>query len=107
MRALVTGGSAGLGSAMCDILQKGGYDVTSIDVAPGSTESAIAHIPCDLSDRNTVDKLIEKLASDEPFDVVIFNAGISATGKFEEIETESHARIIEVNAVAPMSICAA
>jgi short-subunit dehydrogenase len=107
MRALVTGGSSGLGMAICDALQRDGLEVTSIDRSPSVDGSAINHIACDLSDRKTVDKLIKKLTNDEPFDVIIFNAGISATGKFEEIEPQSHARIVEVNAVAPMTVCAA
>lgn len=107
MRALVTGGSAGLGRALCDVLLQDGFEVTSVDRNPAPKESKIAHIACDLSDRKTVDGLINKLTKDEPFDIVIFNAGISATGKFEEIESESHARVVEINATAPMVICAA
>lgn len=107
MRALVTGGSSGLGEAMCDALLKDGFDVTSIDRGRPVGKTAVAHIACDLSDRRTVDKLIEKLGKDQPFDVVIFNAGISATGKFEEIEPQSHVRVVEINATAPMVVCAA
>lgn len=107
MRALVTGGSAGLGKAMCDALLGDGFAVTSVDRDPAEKGSGVAYIACDLSDRKTVDKLINKLTKDEPFDIVIFNAGISATGKFIEIEAPSHARIVEVNAIAPMAICAA
>ena len=107
MRALVTGGSAGLGKALCDVLLQDGYEVTSVDRNPSPKGSNVAHIACDLSDRKTVDKLIEKLGKGEPFDIVIFNAGISATGKFEEIESASHARVVEINATAPMVLCAA
>lgn len=107
MRALVTGGSSGLGKAMCDVLLGDGFEVTSIDRDPAQKGSQAIHIACDLSDRRTVDKLIKKLTKEEPFDIVIFNAGISATGKFIEIEPPSHARIVEVNAIAPMAVCAA
>ncbi|MEM8540560.1 MAG: SDR family oxidoreductase [Pseudomonadota bacterium] len=107
MRALVTGGSAGLGKAFCDVLLQNGYEVTNVDRNPAPNDSNLVHIACDLSDRKTVDKLIEKIGKGEPFDIVIFNAGISATGKFEEIEPASHARVVEINATAPMAICAA
>lgn len=107
MRALVTGGSAGLGKSMCEKLHQDGLEVTSVDRGPSVKSAEIAHIACDLSDRQTIDRLIEKLSKDDPFDVVIFNAGISATGKFEEIEPMSHARVIQVNATAPMVLCSA
>lgn len=106
MRALVTGGSAGLGRAMCTLLKRDGFEVTSVDRDPPADKGVVTHIACDLSDRKTVEKLIAKLAEGEAFDIVIFNAGISATGRFEEIEPQSHARLIEVNAVAPIVLCA-
>lgn len=106
MRALVTGGSAGLGKALCDTLLADGYHVLSIDREAPKTASAAKHTPCDLSKREAVDALLETLKVGDAFDLVIFNAGISATGKFEEIEPEAHARVVEVNAVAPISLCA-
>ncbi len=106
MRALVTGGSAGLGQALCIALLDDGFEVISVDRLPPTLKTEAKHIACDLSDRKTVDKLLEKLEADEPFDAVIFNAGISATGNFEDIEPESHLRVFEVNASAPIVLCA-
>ncbi len=106
MRALVTGGSAGLGRALCDALLDDGFDVISVDREAPSQKTEAKHIACDLSDRMTVDNLLDKLEADEAFDVVIFNAGISATGKFEDIEPEDHLRVFETNASAPMVCCA-
>ncbi|MBL4892811.1 MAG: SDR family NAD(P)-dependent oxidoreductase, partial [Rhizobiaceae bacterium] len=39
-----------------------------------------------------------------PFDIVILNAGISATGKFEKIPVKAHQKVLAVNLTAPMII---
>lgn len=106
-RALVTGGTAGLGRALCDQLVAQGYTVVSADLKAPSRDCGFEHIACDLAQRHSVDFLIEQLAKREPFDLVIFNAGISATGRFEDITPEAHARVIAVNADAPLTLCAA
>lgn len=106
-RALVTGGTAGLGRALCDHLVAQGYTVVSADLNAPSRDCGFEHIACDLAQRHSVDFLIGQLAKREPFDLVIFNAGISATGRFEEITPEAHARVIAVNADAPLTLCAA
>ncbi|WP_018688614.1 SDR family NAD(P)-dependent oxidoreductase [Ahrensia kielensis] len=106
MRALVTGGSAGLGQALCARLLADGFHVTNLDRDLPDQASTAEYVRCDLSSRDAVDKALMTLTSSDGFDLVIFNAGISATGKFEEISTSSHARIIAVNAEAPISLCA-
>ncbi|KPB02563.1 SDR family NAD(P)-dependent oxidoreductase [Ahrensia marina] len=107
MRALVTGGSAGLGQALCDALLADGFQVVNLDCDPPKVISEAGYLYCDLSSREDVDKALDALTAQAGFDLVIFNAGISATGKFEDISTASHARIIAVNAEAPMVLCAA
>lgn len=105
-RALITGGSAGLGRALCDQLAKQGYGVVNIDRTAPKESGNGQHIACDFADRAQIAHLIEMLATHEPFDLVIFNAGISATGKFEEIEPQAHARVLQINAHAPIMLCA-
>ena len=105
-KALVTGASAGLGRAMAERLAAAGYAVTGIDRDDPGADAGHAHWPCDLADRRAVDALAEPLAEAGPFDWVVFNAGISATGAFEAIPAEAHARLLAVNAEAPMVLCA-
>lgn len=106
MRALVTGGSAGLGKALCDALLADGFHVINLDREQPKQNSAAEYLHCDLSSREAVDNALLTLSSQAGFDLVIFNAGISATGKFEEIDGTSHARIVAVNAEAPIAFCA-
>jgi NAD(P)-dependent dehydrogenase (short-subunit alcohol dehydrogenase family) len=117
-RALVTGGSAGLGAAFVRWLAANGFDVVSLDrdpprqqsdvpaAAPVSGGGSIAHIQCDLSDRAQLDAALDDLIAAAPFDLVILNAGISATGRFEEIELAAQLDVVRVNAEAPMIIAA-
>ncbi|MEN0001596.1 MAG: SDR family NAD(P)-dependent oxidoreductase [Pseudomonadota bacterium] len=106
-RACVTGAYQGLGRAIAQQLHDQGYAVTTIDRSRMDVDTPFDHHTTDLANRAQVDALIDVLARQEPFDMLVFNAGISATGKFEEIDPEAHARVLEVNAVAPISLCAA
>lgn len=106
-RALVTGGSAGLGLAFCRALTKAGYSVTAIDRSAPESAVPWTHRICDLGDRPQLDAAIHHLCAGEPFDLVILNAGVSATGRFEAIPLEAHRRLIAVNVEAPLLICSA
>ena len=106
MRVLVTGGTLGLGRAFCASLVAQGHDVTSLDVAVPDNRCGFTHIPCDLARRDSIDNALRQIVTGPPFDLVIFNAGISATGPFETISPEAHARVMAINAVAPMLVCA-
>lgn len=106
-KALVTGGTAGLGRAFCDQLVADGYVVTSIDRNTPERDCGFDHIACDLSQRVSVDHAIGQARKQGPFDLMVFNAGISATGKFEEIDPQGHARVLAVNAEAPLVMSAA
>lgn len=110
-RALVTGGSAGLGLAFVRLLAAKEYDVLSLDRdkpagVEDAREAAIRHIGCDLSDRAQLDQALGELVAAGPFDLVVLNAGINATGRFENIDLSSHLNVLRVNAEAPMIIAA-
>lgn len=105
-KALVTGGSSGLGRAICDVLVARGCVVTSIDKTAPPRNCGFEHIACDLSQRHHVDHALKEAVRAGPFDWLVLNAGISATGKFEQIDPVAHARVIAVNAEAPLVLCA-
>ena len=104
-RALVTGGHAGLGLAFCRALTEAGYAVTALDRTAPKSAVPWTHRVCDLRDRAHVDAAVHYLTAGEPFDLVIFNAGVSATGRFEKIPLEVHQRLIAVNVEAPIVLC--
>lgn len=113
-RALVTGGSAGLGAACVRWLQAHDFQVVSLDRNPPASSGngnisgtgAAHHIQCDLSDRAQLDSALGQILAEGPFDLVVLNAGISATGRFEAINLDAHLEVLRVNAEAPMVIAA-
>lgn len=116
-RALVTGGSAGLGSACVRWLCERGFEVVSVDRDPlppetegttpaGPGSASVRHIQCDLGDRDATDRALAALVASGPFDLVALNAGISATGRFEEIDTAIQLAVLRINTEAPMVIAA-
>ena len=106
-RALVTGGSAGLGAAAVSWLQQNGYQVVVLDRAPPSAGKApVEYIGCDLASRPALEAVMPELIATGPYDLIFLNAGINATGRFEAIDAKAHIDVIRINAEAPMVIAA-
>lgn len=104
-RAFITGSSAGLGRALAENLLGQGYTVTGVDISKpvGLTDNpAFTAITADLSSRDGVFRLAEDLRGFKPFDLVIHNAGISATGRFEDIPVAAHLKLLRLNAETPI-----
>jgi len=90
VRALVTGGTSGVGAALCDLLEKRGYTV----IRAGSAL-------CDLRyDRTT---LIELLRA-EPIDLLVNCAGYTLFGDAASREVKEELEIAEVNGLAPLEL---
>lgn len=102
--ALITGAAAGLGKALTEQLLADGWTVHGVDRdAEGMSAYGANFSPynVDLTDRAALNALAAEL-TEHRFDLVIHNAGISATGRFEEIESSAHARLLAVNVHAPI-----
>ncbi|PHP66216.1 short-chain dehydrogenase [Zhengella mangrovi] len=107
--ALVTGASSGLGAALTDRLLARGYRVVTVDhrAPPGSPDRQRLQVTCDLADRTALDRTLPVLLDAGPYDVVLLNAGISATGRFEAMPPAVLERVVRVDAEAPMVMAAA
>lgn len=101
-RILVTGGSAGLGRAIARQFIEAGDTVVSVDKTAPQPDDEWIHIECDLSDRNSLDQTMSAILAAGPYDLVFLNAGASATGPFETLPDETIAKLIHLNAEAPM-----
>ena len=110
MKALVTGAAAGLGNALCRQLLSEGALVAAVDndraglgrFAAEAASPDLIVLHTDLSRTQSLPGEIAQWSAFGPFDLVVLNAGISATGRFEEIDADDHSGVITVNATAPM-----
>ena len=109
MRVLITGAVEGLGRALCDKLLDGGHFVVAVDHNGEELDQLnqlrdqnISIRKIDLSDHSAVLAMLNDFKSSAPFDVAILNAGISATGKFEDISGNAYQKLLQINTVTPM-----
>lgn len=89
---LVTGGSRGIGKAVCERFAHAGYRV----VAPTREEM-------DLADASSVEDYIAR-HHEMAFDVIVNNAGINDIHTIEQITDEEIERAIAINLTSPMRI---
>ncbi len=105
MKVLVTGGAAGLGRALVLECRSRGMEAVIVDRRdpdPLDADPAVVTVIADLGRDDEIAALEKDLASLGPFDIVIMNAGINATGPFEKIGADTHAQVIGVNFLAPL-----
>ena len=107
-RALVTGGTGGIGSAIAQALADAGYRV----VATGLTDAEITALPrrdgveaalLDVSDPASIDRLVGGL---DRLDVLVNGAGMIRRGG-AEYDPEVFARVIAVNLTGTHRLCVA
>jgi len=103
--ALVTGAARGIGRGIVERLAADGYRVIAVDrredvlgmvaelVAGGATvEAAVA----DVQDRAAIAAIMERVA---PLDVIVNNAGITSTRRFEELTEADFRSNFDINTV--------
>ena len=109
MRALVTGAGHGLGRAISEELLDQGYELVLVDrdaealneITQAHQRGACSPRTANLANYDAVKMLLHHLDG-QKFNLVILNAGISATGKFEEIPADVYDKVIAVNFGAPL-----
>ncbi|MEX0957570.1 MAG: SDR family NAD(P)-dependent oxidoreductase [Rhizobiaceae bacterium] len=102
MKALITGGSQGLGAALVRCLIARGAQVCIVDRVPPTAQAGVAFVRCDLSDMDAIAGLALALPRAGPFDLVVMSAGISAVGAFETLPADTIEEVLDVNCLAPI-----
>ena len=89
LRAVVTGGARGIGSAISERLTEASYEVFVLDVH-GSANT----IQCDVSDEAVVANAAAEIG---PIDVLVNNAGIWKFGPIEDTTVADFTHVLDVN----------
>ncbi|MBR3900539.1 MAG: 3-oxoacyl-ACP reductase FabG [Ruminococcus sp.] len=106
-KALVTGGSGGIGEAVCEVLANEGYYVyigysSSREKAEILAEKIGGEpLKIDVSDNESINSAV-KIAGE--IDLLVNNAGISEIDLFTSISAEKSSRIMAVNLVGAMEL---
>lgn len=107
-KALVTGGSRGIGKAIALALSKEGVDVAITGRTETELQNAMSELKAngvkatyavaDVADRLAVEAAVEKIVAEiGPIDILVNNAGIGTFGGFLELTPEKWEQIIKVN----------
>lgn len=104
LRAIVTGGASGIGTAVAAALRERGASVAALDLQP-ATAAGIVSVHCDVSSddsvRAAVASAVEQLGG---LDVVVNNAGIGAQGTVEDNPDDEWRRVYEVNVLGAVRV---
>jgi NAD(P)-dependent dehydrogenase (short-subunit alcohol dehydrogenase family) len=106
-RALVTGGTRGIGFAIAErLLRDGAAVMITGREAGGKGPVGSAFEAVDFTDLAATQAFAKAMAG-RMFDVLVNNAGINKIAPFAEIADEDFLRIQQVNVIAPMLLCKA
>lgn len=105
---VITGASSGVGRAAAEAFAHEGYNVVVVARGQKGIEEVVAHcrglnvlaigVSADVSIAENVERVVEEaLGKFGKIDVWINNAGVMASGKFEEIPLEIHQQVIKTN----------
>ncbi len=100
-KALVTGGTRGIGFATATELKKSGFDVTVTGTGSnGKGPAGCRYLQVDFSDSGQLEAFAERVRGMD-FSVLVNNAGINEVGPIEKVALKVYDRIQEVNVRAP------
>jgi NAD(P)-dependent dehydrogenase (short-subunit alcohol dehydrogenase family) len=107
---LVTGGSSGLGAAICARLTAIGHKVygTGRKVQPGTHEHGYTLLPMDVTDEASVQHTVEEILRREGhIDVLVNNAGLGIQGPAEDITPALAMQLLNTNVLGAHRACRA
>jgi len=107
LKALVTGGTRGIGRATAERLRDAGADVTVTGTRPdGKPPEGCRYMAADFADREASIAFAETIGA-LAFDILVNNAGTNKVGPFESYALEDFERVMRVNLIAPFLLCKA
>lgn len=105
---LVTGGSSGLGLAICNRLAALGHTVYGTSRSPDRDSSGWRLIAMDITDEGSVERAVQEvLLREQRIDVVVNNAGLGIQGAAEDIDVALAQRLFDANVFGAHRVCRA
>ena len=104
--ALVTGGTRGIGQAVCCMLAEAGADVAVIGRSSGEETTAritalgrkAKFYPCDVSDFAAAEAVVKEVMADfGKIDILVNNAGITKDMLLAQMREEDFDAVLDVN----------
>jgi NAD(P)-dependent dehydrogenase (short-subunit alcohol dehydrogenase family) len=108
--AVVTGGSEGIGLAICEALAREGAEVVIVGRTMAKLsaaqlqigKAAIALVPTDLSTESGIGAVVEQVRQlGRPLDILVSNAAVAHLAAFESITAEQYNYSVALNVSAP------
>ena len=104
--AIVTGGSRGIGKAICDSLWQLGCNVittgTSVNKKGFLVKQRWGYLRLDLLDPKSIESFIKTIKKLDHIDVLINNAGINIIESIDELNKDNWDMMLQVNLTGPM-----
>ncbi len=107
-KAVVTGGSSGIGMEVVNLLLQDGCEVFSLSrtVHPRqsfNSQGTLHQIACDITDKRSLDDAFSRIGElTDSFDVLFSNAGFGISGPISDTPKEQVVRMFDVHVFAAM-----
>ncbi|PIE13097.1 MAG: short-chain dehydrogenase [Rhodobacterales bacterium] len=106
--AVISGGAGGLGRALSDLLLARGWHVVALDLDVTTLNPDVEGVACDLTNRVARDAALAAIAARHPrMDLAVYNAGITQIGGFDDLDEDTHRKVMEINYFAAMAMAQA
>lgn len=104
-RALVVGGSRGIGKAVCLELLAAGAEVFYLSRNPGQGLNAATHVSADLTDEAQIKAAFETVCKDGPLDILVNSAAINFCKPHQDVSKNEWDAVLDVNLGAAFVLC--